>query len=219
MKNLKFLIALLITGTAFQACQNANRNNRDAAATMPADSVSDTTARAQAYTADVDFKGDEKSFILSAATTGMMEVEAGKIALQKANNKAVKSFAALVVKEHTKTNAELEKIAKAKGIAFPAAVSSEQSFQLKQMSELTGRSFDTHYIQMMINDHAETESMYGQLASTADKELKNFVLNTFPVIQTHHKMAVKIGKDINITNANNGDDNSNINPDSLSQKH
>jgi len=219
MKAKNTLIILLIGVAGLQACQNGDRNNRDTAATIPSDSTSDTTSRAQAYTADVDLKGDEKSFIINAATGGMMEVEAAKIAIQKSSNAAVKNFASLMVKDHTKANTDLGKIAKSKGLALPASLPEDQMEHLSKMKALTGRPFDTHYIQMMLTDHAKTEALFGEAAKFSNADLKNFALNTLPIIQTHHKKAIEIGTSLNITNANNGDDNSNISPDASSQKH
>jgi len=219
MKASHILIGLLISAAGLQACQNGNRNNRDEAATKPSDSISDTTSRAQAYTADVDLKGDEKSFIMDAATGGMMEVEAGKIAIEKSSNPAVKDFATQMVKDHTKANDDLGKIAKGKGLALPTVLPEDQAKHLSQMKALTGRPFDTHYIQMMLTDHAKTEALFGEASKFSNTDLKAFALNTLPIIQTHHKKATEIATKLNITNANNGDDNSNISPDASNQKH
>ena len=219
MKANHILIGLLISTAALQACQNGNRENRDEAATTPADSTTDTTLRAKAYTADVDLEGDEKSFIVNAATGGMMEVEAGKLAEQKSTNTAIKSFAAMMVKEHTKANVDLTKIAKDKGLAVPTLLPDDKMQHIAQMKTLTGRSFDVQYMQMMIADHAKTEALFAEASKFNNPNLKAFALNTLPVIQVHHKKAIEIGKKLNITNANNGDDIGNISPDAASQKH
>lgn len=218
MKNyhLTFLIAAAL---GISACQNADRNNRDEAATTNTDTISDTTSRAQVYTADVDLKGDEKAFIIQAYATGMTEIETAKIAVIRTANAKIKEFASMMVKDHTKANADLAKLAKGKGITIPSTLSETQLKHIKQMQELTGRSFDIHYINMMVTDHQAAEELFGHATSYKDENLKNFILNTLPVIQQHSKMITKIGKDLNISNAGNGDDLSNANPDSLSQKH
>jgi len=198
----------MITLTAFglQACNNNDRGGRDAAATSATGSLADTTQRAQNYTADVEVNGDEKSFILPAAVGGMMEVAAGNLIIQKSVNPSVKAFAVRMVKDHTKANIELEKIAKAKGLTVPATLPEEQMKHIVAMKTLSGRTLDVHYITMMINDHAETEELFGKATAFKDGDLKTFALNTLPVIQEHHKLAGEIGKKLNISNVNNGDD-------------
>lgn len=217
MKNYKiYLVAMTLAG--LQSCQNANRNNRDEAATAKRDTISDSTSRAQAYTADVDLNGDEKSFILNAATAGMMEVEAGKIAVTNTHNTKVKNFASMMVKDHTKANKDLTAVAKGKGLALPSVLPDKQMKDLATLKSLTGRSFDTQYITMMINDHADAEALFGHATGYKNEALKNFILNTLPVIQQHHKMIVKLGKEFNISNVNNGDDIGNVNPAIPKQK-
>jgi len=212
MKTYHFFYALTIIAS-LQACQSSDRKNRDDAATTAADSLGDTTQRAQTYTADVALTGDEKTFILPVVSGGMMEVEAGNLILQKSGNKAVKEFAAMMVKDHTKANHDLELIAKSKGIALPAVLPEPQMKHMEKMKELSGRSLDVHYVTMMIDDHANTEALFGQASRYTDQDLKRFILNTLPIIQMHHKKAVQLGKDLNISNANNGDDMPNIRPD------
>ena len=90
----------------------------------------------------------------------MMEVEAANVILLKSGNKAVKEFAALMVKDHTKANKDLATVAQGKGIAIPTALPEEMANHIKKMQELSGRSLDVHYITMMVNDHANTVALF-----------------------------------------------------------
>lgn len=189
-----------------QSCGNADRNGRDQAATGITDSLSDTTQRAKAVTADVDLNGDEKVFTLSAANGGMMEVEAANLALKKSKNKTVKDFAARMLKDHGMANDELKQIAVSKGLDLPTTLPEELAAHLKQMNTLEDRAFDVQYMRMMMDDHKRTVQLFTDGSRLADAQLKNFAAKTLPIIQEHHKMAVEIGKKLNVTNANNGDD-------------
>lgn len=199
-----FMSALAAFG--LQSCNNENRGGRDAAATSVTDSLTDTTQRAQNYTADVEINGDEKSFILPAAAGGMMEVAAGNLIIEKSTNPAVKAFATRMVKDHTKANNELEGIAKEKGLTVPATLPEEQLKHIAAMKTLSGRSLDVHYITMMIDDHVKTIDLFGKATGFKDAKLKNFALTILPVIQEHYKLAEELGKKLNISNVNNGDD-------------
>jgi putative membrane protein len=59
---------------------------------------------------------DDKKFIMEAAHGGMMEVELGKIAAQKATSDEVKQFAQRMVDDHSKANDELMQLASSKGV-------------------------------------------------------------------------------------------------------
>jgi putative membrane protein len=206
--------ATLVVG--LQACQNTEgKKGNDQDSLTATDSLAGSPAVGPGNAADAVLTDDEKTFIVPAAIGGMMEVETANLILQKSDNKAVKEFAAMMVKDHTKANQELAVVAKDKSIGLPTALPAEQTNHIAKMKELTGRSLDVSYVTMMIDDHANTVALFENAARYQDPALKNFVVKTLPVLQMHNKMAVKLGKDLNITNANNGDDFPNVRPDTV----
>ena len=50
-------------------------------------------------------------FVQNAATSDMYEIEAGKIAIQKAQSDTVKTFGQMMVDAHSKTTEELKDVA------------------------------------------------------------------------------------------------------------
>ena len=203
MRSLLWIAAAML---ALQACGNADRKDRDEEPTLFADSLSDTTTRAQAATADVDMNGNEKLFVLTAATGGMMEVEAATVVISKTKNPEVKAFAQMMLKDHKKANADLEAIAKGKGMSLPTVLPAEHQKHLDDLKAQSGREFDTRYIKMMIEDHAKTTALFTQGSKLKNPDLKIFASNTLPVIKTHYQSAVAIGKTLNLDNSGNGDD-------------
>lgn len=211
-----FLPLCLLIG--LQSCGNADRNGRDEAANGIIDSLSDTSQRAKAVTADVDMNGDAKVFTLSAATGGMMEVEAAGIALKKSKNKTIKDFAEHMLKDHGLANEELKKIAEAKGLQLAQTLPTELAGQVAKLNGLADRAFDVQYIRMMISDHEKTVQLFTEGTKLADPELNAFAVKTLSVIRHHYTSAVEIGKSINISNANNGDDVLGISPAKVERK-
>jgi len=201
-----------------QACTNADRNGRDQAATGVVDSTSDTTQRAKAMTADVDVNGDGKVFTLSAATGGLMEVEAATLAIKKSKDKAVKAFAEQMLKDHSAANTELTSIAGAKGIQLAKTLPDEMEKHLTGLNTLADREFDLQYMRMMISDHQKTVQLFTDGSRLADPELKAFAAKTLPVIRQHAQSALEIGKRLNISNANNGDDVLGLSPEKGKKK-
>lgn len=202
-------VCLLI---GMQACSNGDRNGRDEAATGKVDSLSDTTQRAKAITADVDVNGDGKMFVLNASTAELLEIEAANLAMNKSKDKQVKDFAARILKDHKLANEELNRIANAKGIQLAQAVSGKAEGDLKVLNTLANREFDLQYIRMMIDQQQKTMQLFTDGSGLADPELKAYSVKIRPLIEAHYKKALEIGKHLNISNANNGDDLLGISP-------
>lgn len=215
--NLRNLLPLCLF-IGLQSCGNPDRNGRDEAANGIIDAASDTSQRAKAVTADVDLNGDAKVFTLNAATGGMMELEAAGIALKKSKNKIVKDFAARMLKDHGLANDELKKIADAKGLQLAQTLPTEMTGHLSELNGLADRAFDVQYMRMMINDHEKTMQLFTQGTALADPDLKAFAVKTLALIREHYSAAVEIGKRINISNANNGDDVLGISPAKVEKK-
>lgn len=201
-----------------QACGNTDRKGRDEAAGNITDSLSDSTRGAQVVTADVNLNGDGKVFALSAATGGLMEVEAAALALKKSKNKEVKDFAEQMLKDHGAANAELEKIANAKGLNLTKTLPDALAGHLADMNTLADRAFDVQYIRMMVKDHQNTVNLFTEGSRLADAELKAFAVKTLPVIQRHYQTATELGDRLNISNANNGDDVLGLSPAKIDKK-
>src|SRR5262245_30628089 len=66
-----------------------------------------------------DLSAADKKFVMEAAAGGMMEVKLGEVAAQRGANAAVKEFGQRMVRDHSKANDELTKLAADKGITLP----------------------------------------------------------------------------------------------------
>jgi putative membrane protein len=214
-KHIKSLLPICLL-IGLLACRNANRGGDDTSKII--DSLSDTTKRAEEINAALDLKDDAKIFALSAATGGMMEVEAANLALKKSKEKAVRDFAGRMLKDHSIANKELKSIAAAKGLQLPQTLVAELSKHLEMLNTLADRAFDVQYMKMMINDHKKTVQLFTDGSHLVDPELKAFAAKTLPVIKEHYQTAMEIGKRLNISNANSGDDVLGLSPKEIEKK-
>ncbi|MBB5437955.1 putative membrane protein [Pedobacter sp. AK017] len=201
-----------------QSCGNAERKDRDETATSIIDSLSDTTQRAHAATADVELNGDGKVFVLSAATGVMMELEVAVVANKKSKNKAVKDFAARMLKDYGLADQELNQISSDKGILLPKTLPKELAGSVAGLKGLANRAFDLQYIRMMIGDHQKTVQFYTDGAKLTDSQLRAFAVKMLPIMKKHYQSAVEIGKSLNMNNVNNGDDVLGISPAKVEKK-
>jgi putative membrane protein len=127
-----------------------------------------------------------RDFVADAATGGMMEVELGNLAQQKAKNQRVKDFGKMMVDDHTQANNTLKDIASRKNIAVPATITDDQKKEMDKLSKKSGADFDKAYVDMMVEDHKKDIDAFKKATDkVGDNDIKNFVTNTLPTLQKH----------------------------------
>jgi putative membrane protein len=135
------------------------------------------------YTSDADF-------VARAASGGMLEVELGKVAAQKATNADIKKFGQHMVDDHSKANTELKTLAGKKKWTLPAKMNEEHQAAYDRVTKMTGAAFDRDYMAQMVNDHTTTVGEFEQATQKAtDADLKAFASKTTPTLRMHLDMA------------------------------
>lgn len=134
----------------------------------------------------------DSDFVDAAARSGMMEVETSKVAAKQASNAKVKSFAKLMVDDHTKANDKLKKLAKSKGITLPEK--QEVMSEVTSLSDKKGNDFDIAYMQVAgAEAHQKAVGLFEQESSSGqDAQLRAFAKATLPTLQKHLKEAQAI---------------------------
>src|ERR1044072_4181781 len=90
------------------------------ATAMQQDSTKDSSMKKDSTQSSSTLSSDDRKFIMEAAHGGMMEVELGKLAVDKASSADVKQFAQRMVDDHSKANDELMQLASQKGVTISA---------------------------------------------------------------------------------------------------
>lgn len=138
--------------------------------------------------------GDAKQ-MKELAIANMAEIEAGKLALEKAQDPKVKEFAQHMVDDHTKLLDELKQLAQANNVELPGAPDAKHQKLMKKLQGLSGEKFDREYMQAMVKDHRDALKLAQRTAKGAkDEELKSAAQKAAPEIQDHLKMAQDISK-------------------------
>lgn len=184
---------LIVVGLG--ACQQTDRSG--AGQLDSAKVGSDSLRRARSSDAPVDVThmskvdGDGAAFMDTAAVGGMMEVDLGKLALEKSSNAEVKKFAAQMVADHTKIGSDLKSVAAKLEHLLPSVYPGDVKSHMDVMKKLSGQTFDRHYMDMMVNDHVKTLDLFRN-ANSLRPEVKDFAARTLPVLEKHHQMATRI---------------------------
>ncbi|MDB5196336.1 MAG: hypothetical protein JWP88_707 [Flaviaesturariibacter sp.] len=137
----------------------------------------------------------DTEFLQEAASSGQMEVQLGKLAQEKATNPRIKSYGAMMVRDHSAANADLMKAAKELNITISDNLMPKQRRHVEHLSGLSGTVFDRAYINMMIDDHKDDLEQFEEIAKKAEnKQVQVFALRTYPVLKAHLDSAIAIRK-------------------------
>lgn len=184
MKKLSFIAIACMSVFAFQACndsstdavKSANETNE-----VKQDSAENTTGQSNVPVSEADSK-----FAVEAASGGMMEVQLGELAQQKASSQRVKDFGAMMVRDHTKANDELKSLAGMKNVTLPPAPGEDHMDHIKKLTQKSGKEFDRDYMKMMVDDHQDDVDKFEKAADDCkDADIKAFASKTLPVLRAH----------------------------------
>jgi putative membrane protein len=183
MKKNFFFFSGSVMAIIICSCNNTSNDGGNVADGPKPDSVNNTNTATMSAT---PLTKDDSTFIMEAAIGGMMEVESGNLAQQNAANARVKNFGSMMITDHSKANDELKNFASSRGMTLPAALPDDLKNHLEEMRKMKGRSFDSHYINMMAEDHQKTiDKFEKQSNSGGDAQLKSWAISTLPVLKKH----------------------------------
>lgn len=142
-------------------------------------------AFAQTGRADLDDK-----FLHDAAAGGMMEVELGHLAMERAASAEVKAFGQRMVMDHGRANQQLTQIATSKGMTLATKLPPDMQQMRDRLARLSGAEFDRMYVRHMVEDHKKDVSDFEKQAENGtDPSLRTFAQQTLPTLREHLTLA------------------------------
>jgi putative membrane protein len=169
-------------------------------ATKPSDMTQKPAAAPQAGETAAKLNAADRNFVETAASAGKAEVEAGKLASDKARNPAVKDFAKMMVDDHSKANDKLMTWAKENKFEPSKDMKVEHKRGASTLSGQSGAQFDRMYMDSQLQEHQKAVQLFThQSTAGQNMELKQFAAETLPTLQQHLKMAQQIVADMNKT--------------------
>lgn len=135
----------------------------------------------------------DAAFIVEAYSLGLYEIEAGKHAVQYAENKAVKDLASSLIAAHVNMNAGIEKLAAQKQISVQKELTKDQLAEIKKGSDKKGSWYNKHYLDRTIAEHKEAIALYEEASEkAADPDIRNFFSSSLPQLRSHADMAMNL---------------------------
>lgn len=138
---------------------------------------------------------DNDDFVEDASAKGVAEVEAGKLAQEKGTAADVKSFADMMVKDHTAANAKLKSIADTKKLEVSDSAELIDKAKAMILELRSSKSFDQAYANNQVKAHEAAVALFEKESSEGkDPELKAFAGETLPKLKEHLEHAKALAK-------------------------
>lgn len=141
---------------------------------------------------------DPRTFLIAAASAGMLEVAASRMAQERATNAEVKAFAERMIADHGKANEELKALAATKNVTLTDEMQAAHKVELDTLSGLQGAAFDQAYAQRIgVQSHMNTVTLFQQAsAHMQDAEIKAYANRMLPTLREHLDQAQKLNQNV-----------------------
>lgn len=151
---------------------------------VPALAVSPTPTPRQA-----PLSSSDTALARQAIVDEKMEVELGRLALQRAHSEAVIQFAELMVEEHGKLAEALASLLKDRGTSAPSSMDEQGQRVRGHLASLQGDAFDAAYMQHMREEHHKAEVFFTHAKTSAkDPVLKKQAVKALAMVEEHQKL-------------------------------
>ncbi len=142
----------------------------------------------------------DRAFMDNAARANMAEIQMGQLAQKNGQNQEVKDFGTRMVTDHTAADNNLKQIAEKQNVTLPTTLSANDKATLDRLEKLHGEAFDKAYMHDMVRDHEHDVAMFRRDENNIkDTQLKNWVTNTLPVLDSHLAEAKKVAGTVGAT--------------------
>jgi putative membrane protein len=194
----RFTIATTVAAcTVLGACQK--KGDVATTDTTAAPAIADTTASAGTVASPKNDWTDAQ-ILAFAATANSGEIKEAKLARQKATNPAVKKFAALMIADHTKMQADGKALATKLAITPDTSKSDVSdlakagSKDIKDLSnKKVGKDWDEDYMEIQVDTHQKVLDKLNDASMSAKApELKSALSEAIAKVQDHLTQAKQI---------------------------
>ena len=140
-----------------------------------------------------NLNAQDQKFIQDAAKGGMMEVQMGRLGMEKGQSEAVKNLSRRLIDDHSKGNHELEALAKRKGVSLPP--DDARMVYSMPLASKTGADFDREFARTAVEDHEKDIAAFEKEASSgSDPDVRNWARQTLPTLRAHLAAAQALPK-------------------------
>ena len=138
-----------------------------------------------------------------AYTAGLIDVEAGKLALEKSKDKDVRAFAQRMIGDHTSVNDQALALVKKLNVTpednpTSQSLTKEAEATRKKLANLTGAAFDRAYVDNEVAFHKTVNNALSAtlIPNAQNSELKSLLQNGLKVFEAHLEHAERLAQQL-----------------------
>ena len=140
----------------------------------------------------------DATFVKKLAEGDLAEVDAGRLASQRAESQGVKNFGQEMVTDHSKNDTEFKSVAASNGMPIPETIDKQHAAEKSKLESASGSAFDKEYLQAQVRDHEKAvQLLQHEISHGQDPAVKDFARKTLPVVRHHLAMAKELQSNMN----------------------
>jgi putative membrane protein len=119
----------------------------------------------------------------------------GRLAKERGQSSSVRELGARMVHDLDILENKAKTLASSIGVTLPDVLDSRHQAMIDELAAYSGEAFDRHYVQEQIKGHRKEISWFQQVAAENQaRSVRDFALNTIPVLQQHLQWFEKVSK-------------------------
>jgi len=137
---------------------------------------------------------DTSEFLTKAIKGDNSEMKLGALAAKQGQSAKVKSFGAMLERDHRKAKAQAAPVAVKHKVAVPSAMADEAQAEYAKLQGLQGAAFDHEFGRYMVEDHKKDIADFEKEAASKDPaDVRSLAKQTLPALRKHLATAQSIG--------------------------
>jgi len=132
----------------------------------------------------------DQVFVIRATLGGAAEIELARLAEQQTRSDAVREFARHMIRDHSRADSALSRLAEGNGIPVPEELDAKQREISEGLSRLSGPEFDIEYLRVQVQNHQRmAQLMEYVIGSGENPQVQGFAAATLPTVYMHLALA------------------------------
>ena len=128
----------------------------------------------------------DQQFLKDLHGANLGEIAYAPTVMRQASSAQVKDFARMMVKDHSKADEMVKRLATSKGVKLDNAVPATEMAVIKRLGREKGAKFDKAYQHEMIRDHtADVGELKREISLGHDPQVKALAMKVLPVVEGH----------------------------------